>query len=129
MKHEAWAGQAHGVGSPLDGDQLERLAAYVDLMREQAIPAGMVAPSDTARLWDRHIVDSLRAVPLLSGVLELADLGSGAGLPGVPLAVALPRLRVALIEQRRQRVGFLELVVERLGLPNVRSSWARRLAP
>jgi 16S rRNA (guanine527-N7)-methyltransferase len=120
VKHEAWAERAAEVGSPLDEGQLDRLTTYLDLLSKHALSAGMVAPSDADRLWERHIVDSLRAVPLLGGAHDLVDLGSGAGLPGVPLAVALPVVSVTLVEQRRQRVAFLELVAERLGLANVR---------
>jgi 16S rRNA (guanine527-N7)-methyltransferase len=120
VKHEAWAQRAQEVGASLDPRDLDRLATFVDLIRAHAIPLGMVAPSDGDRLWERHIVDSLRAVPLLRGSTGAADLGSGAGLPGVPLAVALPGCELSLIEHRRQRVGFLEMVLERLNLGNAR---------
>ncbi|MGH2641098.1 MAG: 16S rRNA (guanine(527)-N(7))-methyltransferase RsmG [Actinomycetota bacterium] len=97
------------------------LEAFEALLAEHAIPRGMVASSDRELLWERHVLDSLRAVPHLGTVeLPVVDLGSGAGLPGIPVAVAQPDLLLTLAEPRQVRVAFLELVVERLSLPNVR---------
>ncbi|MDQ4107766.1 MAG: class I SAM-dependent methyltransferase [Actinomycetota bacterium] len=79
----------------------------------------MVAASDAGHLHARHILDSLRAVPHISAEERVVDLGSGAGLPGLPVAVARPDLFVTLAERRQARAAFLELAVERLQLPNV----------
>jgi 16S rRNA (guanine527-N7)-methyltransferase len=79
----------------------------------------MVAPSDAVQLHTRHILDSLRAVPHIPAEEQVVDLGSGAGLPGLPVAVARPDLVVTLAESRQARAAFLELVVERLRLPNI----------
>jgi 16S rRNA (guanine527-N7)-methyltransferase len=71
-------------------------------------------------LFERHVTDSLRAVRVLRAEdREAVDAGSGAGLPGVPVAIARPDVSVRLVEARRGRAAFLELVVERLRLPNV----------
>lgn len=104
----------------LSADQLGRLAEFLDLLRSRAIPRGLIARSDADRIWERHVLDSLRAIPCLAGAKDLADLGSGAGIPGIPLAVASPDTEVALIESRRTRGAFLELVVERLQLASVK---------
>lgn len=66
-----------------------------------------------------HLLDSLAVVPLIEGVVSLADLGSGAGLPGIPLSIALPALRVTLVESRPIRCSFLREVKRKLGLDNV----------
>lgn len=96
------------------------LRVYAALLEERAISLGLVAGSDRERLWDRHIVDCLRATVAFRPEDRLVyDLGSGAGLPGIVLACALPDRRFRLIEPRRRAVAFLELAVERLGLPNV----------
>ena len=96
------------------------LQVYAALLEERAISLGLVAGSDRERLWDRHIVDCLRATVAFRPEDRLAyDLGSGAGLPGIVLACALPERRFRLIEPRRRAVAFLELVVERLALHNV----------
>jgi len=112
VKHEGWA-----VG-PVG--HVDRLEAYEALLRSVAVPRGMVATADVDRLRERHIEDSLRVLPLIPREVEtVLDLGSGAGLPGVPVAVARPDLHVTLSERRATRSAFLELVVERLELPNV----------
>ncbi len=81
----------------------------------------MIASSDREHLRQRHVLDSLRALPHLAPVKRpVVDLGSGAGLPGIPVAVARPDLLLTLAEPRQLRVAFLELVVERLCLQNVR---------
>jgi 16S rRNA (guanine527-N7)-methyltransferase len=80
---------------------------------------GLVGPRDVPDLWERHVLDSLRGLPCLrSKDREVADVGSGAGLPGIPLAMASPDRRFTLVEANRRRAGFLELAIERLGLPN-----------
>jgi 16S rRNA (guanine527-N7)-methyltransferase len=96
------------------------LRLYEGLLLTQAVPRGIVATSDSGHLRDRHILDSLRAVSHLpAGSKNVVDLGSGAGLPGLPIAVVRPDLEVTLAESRQTRAAFLELVVERLRLGNV----------
>ena len=119
VKHEAWARLALDVGVELDEVALRRVDRFATLLLERAIPAGMIAPSDAERLFERHVLDGLRAVPHLGGAASLIDAGSGAGIPGVPIAVARPDLAVTLLEPRRQRVAFLELVRDDLGLESV----------
>jgi len=111
--------QAADLGVLLDPPQISELRRFEELLARRAIPLGAIARSDSARLRERHTLDSLRAVPVVQGVDEAADLGSGAGLPGVVVAIALPRIRMLLIERRPQRAAFLELAVEDLGLSNV----------
>jgi 16S rRNA (guanine527-N7)-methyltransferase len=91
----------------------------------------MIASSDREHVRSRHILDSLRAVPFIGEGAASVDLGSGAGLPGLPIAVVRPDLVVTLSEPRQSRSAFLELVVERLELPNVRvfSAPAEELTP
>jgi 16S rRNA (guanine527-N7)-methyltransferase len=113
VKHEGWT---HEDLSPR---QLADLGLYEDLLLAEAIPRGMVAASDGGHLRTRHILDSLRGVPHLPMAAErVVDLGSGAGLPGIPVAVALPALGVTLCEPRQARIAFLELTIERLDLAN-----------
>jgi 16S rRNA (guanine527-N7)-methyltransferase len=104
----------------LTADLERKLRSFEQLLRERAIPAGWISRADEDRLWTRHILDSLRT----SGCLvpadhQVADLGSGAGLPGIPLALAEPDRRFSLIERSSPKAGFLELVVEELNLQNV----------
>jgi 16S rRNA (guanine527-N7)-methyltransferase len=107
------------LGISFEPDQLARLTGFERLLREHAPRLGLIARDDLPRLYLRHILDSLRAVgSFRQSDREACDLGSGAGLPGIPLAIALPRSRFVLSEPRPRRAGFLELVVERLGLEN-----------
>jgi 16S rRNA (guanine527-N7)-methyltransferase len=114
------ARDAAGFGVTLSDQQVDRLQAFLQLLRERAIPAGLVAASDRERLYPRHLLDCLRAAGLFEDSdRQACDLGSGAGLPGVVLAAALPRCRFLLVESKHRAAGFLEMAVERLQLDNV----------
>jgi 16S rRNA (guanine527-N7)-methyltransferase len=114
VKHEGW------TPSSLPAQARQRLDRYLELLRERAVPAGLVAKADASDLEGRHVLDSLRGTPLIpDSTRDVADLGSGAGLPGIPLAVALPDVGFTLLDSRRRRVAFLELVVDDLRLGNV----------
>jgi len=118
VKHEG--SEPNAPGPALTELQGSLLRLYEGLLRTLALPRGMVAASDDARIWSRHVVDGLRGARLVPARASLAyDLGSGAGLPGIPIAVMRPDLSVVLAEVRRSRSDFLELVVRELGLPNV----------
>ena len=126
VKHEGW------TVADLSFAQISALETFEGLLATHAIPRGMVAASDRDHIRERHVLDSLRAVPHLGSVNgPVVDLGSGAGLPGIPVAVARPDLLLALVEPRQLRVAFLELAVERLSLSNVRvvPTPAQELAP
>jgi 16S rRNA (guanine527-N7)-methyltransferase len=113
VKHEGW------VVGDLSASQFTALEAYEELLRDLAIPRGMIASADRQQLRARHILDSLRAVPYIEAdARPVIDLGSGAGLPGLPIAVARPDVTLTLTEPRQLRAAFLELVIERLGLTN-----------
>ena len=99
---------AAALGTSLDDPQVEALVRYEGLLRQRGIPLGLIAKGDAGRLWERHILDCLRAAPIPEEVSSGYDLGSGAGLPGIVVAVARPDLRVVLVERRRRRAGFLE---------------------
>jgi 16S rRNA (guanine527-N7)-methyltransferase len=103
-------------------DRWPALRDYVALIRAWAPRLDLVGSADVDRLEDRHVADSLRALPLLrsAGPGPAADVGSGAGFPGVVLAIAEPHRRWHLIERRRARAAFLEEVVRTLGLDNCR---------
>jgi 16S rRNA (guanine527-N7)-methyltransferase len=103
----------------IDAGRRAQLDRYGELLQLRAVPLGFIADSDRDRLMDRHVLDSLRAVPCLRpSDLRLADLGSGAGLPGIPVAIALPDRTMTLVEPMQRRAAFLELAVRELGLRN-----------
>ena len=118
VKHEAWTRDAAELGLSLTPSQVELLAGYEEQLRAIAVPRGFIARSDRERLWQRHLADALRAVPEIPPAASVLDIGSGAGIPGIPLAIALAN-EVTLAEARRGRVAFLEAVVDALDLGNV----------
>ncbi|HEX2057359.1 MAG TPA: 16S rRNA (guanine(527)-N(7))-methyltransferase RsmG [Actinomycetota bacterium] len=93
---------------------------YVATVQEWAPRLDLVSPKDLERFRERHVDDSLRVLPLLDELPDgpCVDVGSGAGLPGVPLAIADPSRHWTLLEPRRRRAAFLEEVVRRLALEN-----------
>jgi 16S rRNA (guanine527-N7)-methyltransferase len=110
---------ADRLGISLSDGASAQLLSYEALLLDKAVPLGFVARSDKGRVRDRHILDSLRAAAEVRPADRRAlDLGSGAGLPGIVLAIAVPELRVGLVESQRRRVAFLELALERLELRN-----------
>ena len=124
MKHndgneETLRSQAEELGTELTPEAEGRLLAYEQLLRERGVDLGVVSANDAPRLRSRHILDSLRAMGTIRPQdSDAYDLGSGGGLPGVVIAAALPFLEVTLVETRRRRAAFLELVIERLELQN-----------
>ena len=119
VKHEGWADSAAAFDVVIDADQAAQLETYEGLLREKAGPFGMIAKADLPRIRERHILDSLRAATYVDAATTAYDLGSGAGLPGIPVAIASPSLHVTLVEARRKRAAFLELAIEALALPNI----------
>jgi 16S rRNA (guanine527-N7)-methyltransferase len=117
VKHDRTSRLAESIGLVLPHDALERLDRFEALLRSRAVPLGLVAAADESTIRVRHVEDSLRAAPFVVPG-PAADLGSGAGLPGVVVAIVRPDVRVDLVESRRRRLAFLELVVEELGLDN-----------
>ena len=121
VKHEAWGRLGDLLGLEIDDATAERLDAYERLLLEKALPLGMIGRADREHLHERHVIDSLRAIPLLGPApMQVVDLGSGAGLPGIPLAIVRPDLSFYLTELRRRRVAFIEFAVDSLQLRNVR---------
>lgn len=117
MKHGLEeAAAALGVG--LDDEVARRLRAFELMLIGRAVELGLVAPSDRGRIRERHVLDCIRAVPVVVSGEVVYDLGSGAGLPGVVVAIARPDVTVRLVERRVKRVAFLELAIDELGLTN-----------
>jgi 16S rRNA (guanine527-N7)-methyltransferase len=79
---------------------------------------GLIGPREVPRLWERHLLNSAAVAELVPRPCSLIDLGSGAGLPGIILALLLPDVRVTLLEPMLRRVTFLEECVRALGLDN-----------
>jgi len=111
-------GFAEDLGISLSPDQVSALEAFERLLTGRGVELGLIAEGDSGRVRERHILDSLRALPEMAGASTALDLGSGAGLPGLVVAIAAPDTEVALIERREKRVAFLELAIRDLGVTN-----------
>jgi 16S rRNA (guanine527-N7)-methyltransferase len=105
------------AAAALFGDRLGVAEAYADLLAGPGVERGLLGPREVERIWDRHILNSAVIAELLEPGSSVIDIGSGAGLPGVPLAIARPDLRVTLVEPMLRRTDFLEEVVAALGIP------------
>ncbi len=93
---------------------------YVELLLKWNAKINLIGPATQSDIWSRHIEDSLQLVPLLSAHAKtLVDLGSGAGLPGLVIAIQCPELAVTLVEQDQRKAAFLSEVKHRLHLSNV----------
>jgi len=101
----------------LFGDRLELARRYAELLAGPGVERGLLGPREVDRIWERHILNSAALAELIAPGARVVDIGSGAGLPGVPLAIARPDLRVALVEPMLRRAEFLTEVVEALGIP------------
>jgi 16S rRNA (guanine527-N7)-methyltransferase len=100
----------------LFGDRLDLAAEYAGLLATDGVIRGLIGPREAPRLWDRHLLNCAAVVELIPHGASVVDVGSGAGLPGIVLAVARPDLAVTLIEPLARRVSFLDEAVTALGL-------------
>lgn len=101
------------------GDRLELAERYVEHLATSGMERGLLGPREVPRLWSRHVLNCAVVADLIGGNARVADVGSGAGLPGLCLAIARPDLHLTLIEPLERRVIWLNEVVADLGLENV----------
>lgn len=98
------------------GSAAEAAAVYVGILAGSGVERGLLGPREVDRLWERHVLNSAVVEELLAPNARIADIGSGAGLPGIPLALARPDLQVTLVEPLLRRSEFLTEVIDTLGL-------------
>lgn len=101
------------------GDRLPLAQAYHDSLATTAAERGFIGPKEVSRLWSRHVLNCAVIAEAFDEGLSVADIGSGAGLPGIPLAIARPDLQITLIEPLLKRSTYLGEITEELGLDNV----------
>lgn len=94
----------------------DQIQAYADLLAGPGIERGLIGPKEGDRIWQRHIANCIPITTLIPNGVRVADIGSGAGLPGIVIALARPDLKVTLIEPLSRRVDFLNEVIKELGL-------------
>ncbi|OBF06499.1 16S rRNA (guanine(527)-N(7))-methyltransferase [Mycobacterium sp. ACS4054] len=109
-------GAAAEAAAAIFGPRIDAARRYAELLAGPGVERGLLGPREVERIWDRHILNSAAAAELLDPGERVIDIGSGAGLPGIPLALARPDLGVVLLEPLLRRSEFLSEVVDQLGL-------------
>jgi 16S rRNA (guanine527-N7)-methyltransferase len=104
------------IATAVFGDRLGLAQRYAELLADIGVDWGILGPHEIDRLWERHLLNCGVVAELLEPGDRVADIGSGAGLPGLPLAIAKPGLRIVLIESLLRRTEFLRTAVAELGL-------------
>lgn len=105
----AWAAQVFG-------DRLTLAERYVESLADEGVVRGLIGPRETPRLWERHVLNCAVLADAIERDAKVADVGSGAGLPGVALAIARPDLEITLVEPLLRRTVYLEQIVDELGV-------------
>jgi 16S rRNA (guanine527-N7)-methyltransferase len=131
---QAFVDACGDAGIAFEGDDLARLGRYLAFLRDANAKINLTTVVDPDEMWMRHVYDSLTLLPFVAsyeredgadGPVALLDVGTGGGLPGLPLAIVLPDVQVTLLEATGKKVRFLEGVRDALGLANVRVVQAR----
>jgi len=113
------------VARGIFGDSLPHAVRYAELLADAGVVRGLIGPRETPRLWERHLLNCAVLADGIPDGAAVADVGSGAGLPGVVLALGRPDLAVTLVEPLQRRTEFLTEVVGALGLDRVEVVRAR----
>ena len=116
---QALAGGLVALGLQLDQRQQAQLLSFLVLLERWNRAYNLTALRDPLQMVSLHLLDSLAVLPFLPAAGSIADLGSGAGLPGIPLAIARPELKLLLVDSNSKKSAFQRQVALELGLPNV----------
>jgi 16S rRNA (guanine527-N7)-methyltransferase len=111
--------------SSIFGARIELARAFTEVLGREGEERGLIGPLEPPRLWTRHVLNCALVAPLLKADATVGDVGSGAGLPGLVLAIARPDVRFVLIEPMERRVAWLREQSDSLGLTNVEVMRAR----
>lgn len=101
------------------GDRFPEAVRYGELLADVGVTRGLIGPREVPRLWERHLLNCAVLSEVVPEDVTVCDVGSGAGLPGIPLALTRPDLQITLLEPLLRRTNFLREVVELLGLEHV----------
>jgi 16S rRNA (guanine527-N7)-methyltransferase len=113
--------RASSLGIEFEPGDIDKLSRYLALLLEANTQFNLTAITDPQQAWTRHILDSLTLVPFLisAEAKRIIDIGSGGGLPGIPLAIVMPEAQVTLVESTGKKATFLQKTAESLDLHNV----------
>lgn len=104
------------VGEVVFGEQITAARSFAGILEEHGVRRGVIGPREVERLWERHLLNSAVLTELLPPNCRVVDVGSGAGLPGIPLAIARPDISLTLLEPMARRVAWLREIVAELDL-------------
>lgn len=107
------------------GENIDQARMYFNALVRDSDQLGLLGPREMPKLWSRHILNSAVVAELVSAGQQVADVGSGAGLPGIPMAIAQPDAEFTLIEPMERRANWLVDIIDEIGLTNVRVIRAR----
>ncbi|HSX20584.1 MAG TPA: 16S rRNA (guanine(527)-N(7))-methyltransferase RsmG [Gammaproteobacteria bacterium] len=107
------------MGFDLPPNRQEKLIAYVELLAKWNKAYNLTAVRAIDQMIPLHILDSLSLLPFMSKVTRVLDVGTGAGLPGVPLAIVCPEISFQLVDSQQKKINFIQHVITSLAIPNV----------
>ena len=111
--------QEPAAAAVIFGNGIELARAYTHRLAQDSETFGLLGPRELPRIWSRHVINSALLSDLVPDESLVADVGSGAGLPGIPMAIAQPKAHFTLIEPMERRANWLSAVVQELGIKNV----------
>ncbi len=114
-----------GGASQFGDDVWDQLLSYAGMIEKEGELRGLVGPRELQRLWTRHILNSMAILPFIPAGVDVVDVGSGAGFPGIVAAIVRKDLRFLLVDSMERRVQWLNDVVAALSIPNVEVIHAR----
>ena len=119
MTEAAELPQAPEEARTVFGEFFPEAVRYAELLADAGVKRGLIGPREVPRLWERHLLNCAVLSEVVPEGVTVCDVGSGAGLPGIPLALVRPDLKITLLEPLLRRTNFLQEVVELLGLDHV----------
>ncbi len=119
MADELEIEQEPAAAAVIFGPGIELARAYTNRLATDSETFGLLGPRELPRIWSRHVINSALLSELVPAESLVADVGSGAGLPGIPMAIAQPKAHFTLIEPMERRANWLSAVVQDLGIKNV----------